>query len=156
MTNTTIKANCVNQHVIYRILSNQTFIVFTVLRRSLAPGQVTSGGIHLRGLAPGQHSSEKTSQRWRAVGDTVPNLTDPGIELQIFRTHSNLMGNGVYSYLTHTLQSFRPLLLPVLVGSLDEIKYRYYKKLIKNLSGWPTCQTLCLCISQGSSLLSEA
>ena len=26
----------------------------------------------LRGLAPAQHSSEETSQRWRAVGDTVP------------------------------------------------------------------------------------
>ena len=27
---------------------------------------------HLRGLAPGQHSSEETSQRWRAVDNTVP------------------------------------------------------------------------------------
>ena len=33
---------------------------------------ITSGGTHLRDLAPGQHSSEKTSQRWRAAGDTVP------------------------------------------------------------------------------------
>ena len=36
------------------------------------PKRVTSGGAHLRGLAPGLHSSEETSQRWRAVGDTVP------------------------------------------------------------------------------------
>ena len=28
-------------------------------------------GDHLRGLAPGQHSFEETSQRWRAAGDTV-------------------------------------------------------------------------------------
>ena len=40
--------------------------------RGIAPKRVTSGGAHLRGLASGQHSSEETSQRWRAVGDTVP------------------------------------------------------------------------------------
>ena len=40
--------------------------------RGITPKRVTSGGAHLRGLAPGLHSSEKTSQRWRAVGDTVP------------------------------------------------------------------------------------
>ena len=32
---------------------------------------------HLRDLAPGQHGSKETLKRWRAVGDTVPNLTDP-------------------------------------------------------------------------------
>ena len=31
--------------------------------------------VHLHGLAPGQHSSEETSQRWRAVIDTVSDLT---------------------------------------------------------------------------------
>ena len=40
--------------------------------RGITPKRVTSGGAHLRGLAPGLHSSEETSQRWRAVGDTVP------------------------------------------------------------------------------------
>ena len=45
-----------------------------------APKRVTSGGIHLRGLAPGQHSSEETSQRWRAVGDTVLDFTGPGFD----------------------------------------------------------------------------
>ena len=35
---------------------------------------VTRGGIHLRGLAPGQRSSEGTSQRWRAVGDSASDL----------------------------------------------------------------------------------
>ena len=33
--------------------------------------RATSGGIHLGDLASGQHNSEETSQRWRAVGDTV-------------------------------------------------------------------------------------
>ena len=40
--------------------------------RVIAPKLVTSGDAHLRGLAPGLHSSEGTSQWWRAVGDTVP------------------------------------------------------------------------------------
>ena len=45
--------------------------------RGNTPKRITSGGIHLRGLAPGQHSSEDTSQRWRAVGDTVSDSTAP-------------------------------------------------------------------------------
>ena len=48
--------------------------------RGITPKRVTSGGVHLRGLAPGQHSSEGTSQRWRAVGDTVSDLTNPRFE----------------------------------------------------------------------------
>ena len=40
--------------------------------RRITPKRVTSCGAHLRGLAPGLHSSEETSQRWRVVGDTVP------------------------------------------------------------------------------------
>ena len=35
---------------------------------------------YLRGLAPGQHRSKETSQRWRAAVDAAPNLTGPGIE----------------------------------------------------------------------------
>ena len=38
----------------------------------ITPKRVTSGGAHLRSLAPGLHSSEETSQRWRAVVDTKP------------------------------------------------------------------------------------
>ena len=55
--------------------------------RRITPKRVTSGGAHLRGLAPGQHSSEETSQRRRVVGDTV-NLTGPRIEPQTSRTDS--------------------------------------------------------------------
>ena len=40
--------------------------------RRITPKRVTSCGAHLRGLVRGQHSSEESSQRWRAVGDTVP------------------------------------------------------------------------------------
>ena len=39
--------------------------------RGITPKRVTSGGVHLRSLAPGQYSSEETSQRWRAAGDIV-------------------------------------------------------------------------------------
>ena len=38
---------------------------------SISPKGVTSGGVHLHCLTPGQHSSEETSQRRRAVGDTI-------------------------------------------------------------------------------------
>ena len=33
--------------------------------RVITPKRVTSGGAHLRGLAPRQHSFEETSHRWR-------------------------------------------------------------------------------------------
>ena len=39
--------------------------------RRITPKRVTSCGAHLRGLAPGLHSSEESSQRWQVVGDTV-------------------------------------------------------------------------------------
>ena len=43
--------------------------------RGITPKCVMSGGAHVRGLAPGQHSSEETPQQWRAVGDIVSDLT---------------------------------------------------------------------------------
>ena len=39
--------------------------------RDITPKRLTSGVAHLRGAVLGPHSSEQTSQRWRAVGDTV-------------------------------------------------------------------------------------
>ena len=57
--------------------------------RGITPKCVTSGGAHLQCIfAPGQHSSEETSQRWRAAGDTVSDLIRPGIEPQTFHTDS--------------------------------------------------------------------
>ena len=49
---------------------------------AIAPKQVTTGGIHLYGLAPGQHRSEKrrSGGDWRAVDETATDLTDLGIE----------------------------------------------------------------------------
>ena len=48
--------------------------------RGITPKRVTSGGVHLHSLAHGQLSSEETSQRWLAVGDTASDLTIQGIE----------------------------------------------------------------------------
>ena len=61
--------------------------------RGITPKRVTSGGTHLRGLAPGQHSSKKRTQRWRVVGDAVSDLTNPGIESQTSRTDSDELNN---------------------------------------------------------------
>ena len=47
--------------------------------RGITSKRVTSGGVHLRGLAPGQHSSEETSQRTGAAGNTASDLTETGI-----------------------------------------------------------------------------
>ena len=40
--------------------------------RGITPKNITSGRAHLRGVAPGLHSFEESSQRGRAIGDTVP------------------------------------------------------------------------------------
>ena len=61
--------------------------------RGITPKRVTSGGPHLRGLGLGQHSSEETSQRWLAVGNSVSDLTGPKIEPQTFRTDSKVFNN---------------------------------------------------------------
>ena len=48
--------------------------------RDNTPKRVTSDGAHLRDVATrhsGQHSSEETSQRWRAAGVSVSDLTGP-------------------------------------------------------------------------------
>ena len=41
--------------------------------------------------APGQHDSEVTSQRWRAVGVTTSDLPGPGIEPQTSRIDSYVL-----------------------------------------------------------------
>ena len=52
-----------------RLKKSKSIFYYT---RVHAPKRVTSGEANLRDLAPGLHSSEEKSQRWRAVGDTVP------------------------------------------------------------------------------------
>ena len=61
--------------------------------RDITPKHVTSGGSHLRGLASRQHSSEETSQRWRVIGNTVTDLSGPGIEPQ-----TSFADSGVFAH----------------------------------------------------------
>ena len=56
-----------------------------------------SGGVHLLSLTLGQHSSEETLHRWRAVGGTVLDLTDLGIKPQTARTDSNVLATKLTS-----------------------------------------------------------
>ena len=51
----------------------------------------SNGGIHLRGLASDQHSSEEPWQRWRAVDDAVLDLTGPGVEPTTSCTNSDVL-----------------------------------------------------------------
>ena len=64
--------------------------------RGIMPKRETSGGIHLRVLALGRHSSKEMSQEWLAVGDSLSDLTGPGIEPQIFSTDSDTLYNRPY------------------------------------------------------------
>ena len=61
----------------------KSFIIFAVLRRIV----YLVCGTHLRAIAPGQHIFfEEMLQRWRAVGNTVADLTGPKLEPQTSRS----------------------------------------------------------------------
>ena len=49
--------------------------------------------VHLGSLAPGQHSSEETSQQRRVVGDSISDLTGPVIEPQTSRTDNHVLSS---------------------------------------------------------------
>ena len=66
-------------------MNNQIFIYTLCITAKRA----TSDEIRLHRSAPVQHSSEKRSQRWRAVGDTVFTLSSSEIEPQTSRTDSD-------------------------------------------------------------------
>ena len=70
--------------------SNQILIILVSLNSLLYRNVVASGRARPRGLAPGQRSSKETSQRLRAVGYTVFDLTGLGIESQTFRIDSEI------------------------------------------------------------------
>ena len=59
----------------YQVLAWHSMYSFR--SRGITPKRVTCGGADLRDLAPGQHSSEGTSQRWRAVVNSISDLTGP-------------------------------------------------------------------------------
>ena len=73
-----------------QIASEQSNLHYT---RGITSKRVTSGGVHLRGSAPGQHCFEEALQWWRAVGDTASVLTGPVIESQASRFHSDVVSD---------------------------------------------------------------
>ena len=72
-------------HYLKTVIKKLIFVTFTLKKsnlhytRGITPKRVTSGRAHLRGLAPGLHSSEETLQLWQAIDDTA-DLTGPGNE----------------------------------------------------------------------------
>ena len=62
----------------------KSFIILAGLRRSVE----RVGGAHLRVIAPASNTApfEEMSQRWRAVGNTVSDLTGPRFERQTSRS----------------------------------------------------------------------
>ena len=74
----------------HKLFSNEIFTVLLSLNSLQYRSMVASGGVRPRVLALGQHRSEETSQRWRAVDYTVSDLTGLGTEPQIFRIDSDI------------------------------------------------------------------
>ena len=58
--------------------------------RDITLKRVTSSGIHLRGSAPGQHSSEETLQQWRAVGNTASDISGLVFVPKTYRADNNV------------------------------------------------------------------
>ena len=80
-----VSFHCLN---IVQHTAHKSYLHYT---RGITLKRITSGGIHLRGLALGQHSSEETLQRCPAVGDTASDLTGPGIEPHTSRADSDAL-----------------------------------------------------------------
>ena len=64
----------------------------------ITPKRVTSGGVYLLRLGPGQHSYKETSQRWEVVGDIVSDLTNMIMDLRATRAHKVKLGRGSWVF----------------------------------------------------------
>ena len=95
--------------------------IFIILPLSHRSKRVTNGGVHLRGVAPGQHISKETSQRWRSIGCTVSNLTGPKIEPLTSRA-KNKVFNSCANFLVKILQFFTP-------KTIDDNTVNYFLRL---------------------------
>ena len=73
--------------------SNQILILIILvsLNSLLYRNVVATGRARPRSLAPGQRSSKETSQRLRAVGYTVSDLTGLGSESQTFHIDNEIV-----------------------------------------------------------------
>ena len=73
--------------------------------RRITPQHVTIGKTDHRGSAPGQHCSEETSQRWRTVGDTASDLTDPVFKPHTSRTDRNVLSTELIAFIGRNKQA---------------------------------------------------
>ena len=80
------------------------------------PKRVTSGWVHLRNLAPGQHSSEEMSQWRQTVGNTTSNWTSPVIKPQTSRTDNNVLPYELNEMFSNDLT--RPSVLSKTINNL--------------------------------------
>ena len=85
----------------------------------------------ISGLAPTQDTFDETLQRWRAVGITVPDLTEPVIEPRSSHTDGNVFNYCAYVPLCRSkcrsLQSFFVLsVLEVSKHTLRTARLPYY------------------------------
>ena len=74
-------------------LKNQIFTALVSLNSYCSV--VASGGARPRGLTSGQRIYKQTSQRWRAVGYSVSDLTGLEIEPQTFRIDSDIFNTAL-------------------------------------------------------------
>ena len=81
---------------------------------------------HLRGLAPEQHSSEKTSQQWEPLATTVSNLTGPGIKPRISRTDvlNHLANRCIFQIVIFTLAVLTSIVKTALFENFDAMLRR--------------------------------
>ena len=85
-----IRSNCgCTQTFFSKIESNLHYTRFITLALVPKRGNEWRGPTP-RLIAPGQRSSEETSQRWRAVGYSASDSNGLGIEPQIFRIESDI------------------------------------------------------------------
>ena len=91
----------------------------------ITPKRATSAGARLCGFS-WYHNSEETLQWWRAVDDTVPDFTDPGIETQtsrtdcdVFENYSNRSYSSLYNKLTNNIFSTVQQFIAQIVASTD-------------------------------------
>ena len=88
-----VSAVTVAAHKIF--LKNQYFTVIVSLNSLWYCSVVASGGARPRGLTSGQRSYKETSQRWRAVGYSVSDLTGLEMEPQTFPIDSGIFNTAL-------------------------------------------------------------
>ena len=75
----------------------------------ITPKSVTRSGAHLCGIAPGQHSSDETWRRWRAVGSTAYNSSGPGIEPQTSHDDSDVIKPNANRQVSVAKTTYKPV-----------------------------------------------